>query len=169
MMRRVLWAAASLALAGCSTVAHSPQEHPEAAIYAADIDAAQAVDAALAQAGATGRNALIVMGANWCHDSRAFAGWMQTPRFKALIAERFVVAYINVGMPQTGDGHNLHIARRFGLEGTKGTPTVLVAAPDGTLLNPDTAGTWRNAASRSADAIHAQLSSFPLPADFTPS
>jgi hypothetical protein len=65
--------------------------------------------------------------------------------------------FVNVGMPQSGDGHNLDIARRFGLNEFPGTPAVLVLTADGTLVNPDTAASWRNAASRSEDAIIAEL------------
>ena len=60
-------------------------------------------------------------------------------------------------MPQSGDGHNLHIARRFGVDDLPGTPNLLVLSSDGTLLNRDTATTWRNAASREGDAIYDEL------------
>ncbi len=63
-------------------------------------------------------------------------------------------------MPQTDDGHNLHIARRFGLEALPGTPNLLVIDPQGTLVNAETATTWRDAASRDADAIYAELLGF---------
>ena len=60
-------------------------------------------------------------------------------------------------MPQTGDGHNLAIAKRFGLEDLPGTPNLLVVKPDGTLVNAETATTWRNSASRSEDEIYDEL------------
>jgi thiol-disulfide isomerase/thioredoxin len=100
---------------------------------------------------------LLVMGANWCHDSRALAGWLETPRFAALVAERYELVFVNVGMPQTGDGHNLDIAKRFGLADFPGTPALLVLTPEGALVNADTATSWRNAATRSEDAIYAEL------------
>ncbi|TMM45840.1 thioredoxin family protein [Qipengyuania marisflavi] len=134
--------------------------HPEARSYDAASDASADVDAALARAAQSGRNVLIVMGGNWCHDSRALAGWLETPRFAALVEQNFDLVFVNIGMPQTGDGHNLEIARRYGLEELPGTPNLLVVAPDGTLLNPDTATSWRNAASRSEDAIFTELQSF---------
>ena len=149
--------AASLSLAACATTPAEPSFHPEARLYDASRPAMADVDAALARAAETDRKVLLVMGANWCHDSRAFAGWMEQPRFQALVAEHYELVYVNVGMPQTADGHNLDVARRFGLEAIYGTPTVLVLDSDGAALNLDTAGTWRNTASRSADAIHAEL------------
>ena len=136
---------------------HSGPAHPEARSYDAAIDAQQAVDEALARAAANSRRLLLVMGANWCHDSRAFAGWMAEPRFKALIAQHYELVFVNVGMPQTGDGHNLHIARRFGLTSLEGTPSVVIATAGGDVLNAATAKSWRNAASRSEEAIYAEL------------
>lgn len=145
------------ALSACATTPVSTTNHPEARLYDASIDATALVDAALERATANGNKVLIVMGANWCHDSRAFAGWTRTPRLAALLAEKYETVFVDVGMPRTGDGHNLHIARRFGLEGLEGTPTVLVLAADGTPLNLDTAPSWRNTATRTEDDIFAEL------------
>lgn len=133
------------------------EKHPEARLYDASINASEAVDAALTRAEERKVNVLVVLGANWCHDSRAFAGWMETPRFKRLIEERYELVYINVGMPQSKDGHNLHLAKRFGVEDIEGTPTVLMLSWDGILLNEESAKTWRNTASRSEDAIFEEL------------
>ena len=116
------------------------------------------VDAALARAGQRETRVLLVMGANWCHDSRALAGWLETQRFAELVEANYELVFVNVGMPQTGDGHNLDIAQRFGLETLPGTPNLLVIDADGHLLNADSATSWRNAASRSEDVIYAELS-----------
>lgn len=143
--------------AGVTASATKEADHPEARLYDPSIDASAAVDAALARAAQRKVNVLLVLGANWCHDSRAFAGWMETPRFKALTDARYELVYINVGMPQTKDGHNLHIAERFGVADIEGTPTVLLLSWDGILLNDETAKSWRNTASRSEDAIFEEL------------
>ncbi|MXO91779.1 thioredoxin family protein [Pontixanthobacter aquaemixtae] len=140
-------------------VADEEEKHPEARLYDASRDAKSDVDAAILRAEADGRLVLLVLGANWCHDSRAFAGWTQEPRFQQLIAEHYELVFVNVGMPQTGDGHNLDIARRFDIE-VKGTPTVIILSPLGKVLNADTAKTWRNAASHSEDAIFDELLRF---------
>lgn len=132
-------------------------DYPEARMYDVSLDAGQAVDAALKRAQENGRHALLVLGANWCHDSRAFAGWMETERFQTLVEDRFELVYVNVGMPQSEDGHNLGIAQRFGFDSLEGTPTVLVIGPDGELRNRDTAKSWRNTASRSEDEIYDEL------------
>lgn len=137
-------------------------DHPEARLYNSAIDATDAVNAAMARASKRQVNALIVLGANWCHDSRAFAGWTETDRIGALIASNFELVFVNMGMPQTGDGHNMHILRRFRFDSMEGTPMVLVVTPDGAVLNRDTAKNWRNTASRSEDDIFDELESFAL-------
>ncbi|MGB7372725.1 thioredoxin family protein [Pontixanthobacter sp.] len=159
-----LLAAGALVLGGCAATGPSAPsltrqaaDHPEARIYDTSHDANAAVDAALARAAERTVNVLLVLGANWCHDSRAFAGWMETPRFKTLTDAQYELVYVNVGIPQTGDGHNLDIASRFGVEDIKGTPTVLLLSWDGVLLNGDTAKSWRNTASRSENAIFDEL------------
>ncbi len=147
----------ALLLAGCASTQQHHAAYPEAASYVVTPDPSAEVDAALARAAANDTRVMLVMGANWCHDSRALAGWLETPRFESLVAEHYELVFVNIGMPQTGDGHNIDIARRFGLEDLPGTPNLLVITADGTLVNPDTATTWRNAASRSEDAIYAEL------------
>jgi hypothetical protein len=156
VIRAAIVCAMALALGTCATTPATPA-HPEARAYAASPDAMADVDSALARASAKGTRVLLAMGANWCHDSRALAGWLATPRFAALVAERYEVVFVDVGSPQTGEGRNLEIARRFGLESFPGTPAVLVLTAQGALVNADTAQSWRNAASRSEDAIYAEL------------
>ena len=126
-------------------------DHPEASPFDMDpaIVAQNDVDEALAAAALTGKHAMIVMGANWCHDSRALAGWFETPRFEALLRENYSVAYVDVGQKN----RNIDVAQRFGLDNIVGTPTVIVTNAQGEVLNLETAPTWRNAASRSEDSI----------------
>ena len=132
--------ALALALAGCASVPQAAAPpHPEARLYAPEADAMADVDAALARAAASAKRVLLVLGANWCHDSRALAGWLETPRFAALTAARYEVVYVDVGIPQTGEGRNLEIAKRFGLADVPGTPALLVLTAEGEALNIDTA------------------------------
>ena len=148
----------AVSLAACVTMPQaSVPAHPEAKSFAVSRDASADVDEALERASVNGKHVLLVMGANWCHDSRALAGWLATPRFEALIAQEYELVFVNVGLPQTGDGHNLDIARKFGLEKPEGTPNLLVISADGKLLNADTATSWRNSATRSEDAIFDEL------------
>ena len=158
MIRPAIAAGLALTLAACASASGSSvAAHPEARVYAATPDAMRDVDAALVRASAHDKRVLLVMGANWCHDSRALAGWLETPRFAALVAERYELVFVDVGVPQTGKGRNLDIAQRFGLEDLTGTPALLVLTAGGEPVNAATATGWRNAASRSEEAIYAEL------------
>ena len=145
---------ACLAVA-CTSVTYAPSaiaaEHPEARPFDPDpsLVAQDAVDEALADSALSGKHAVIVMGANWCHDSRALAGWFETPRFEAMLQDNYTVRYIDVGQKD----RNIDVAQRFGLDEIVGTPTIIVTNTLGVVLNLDTAPTWRNAASRAEDEI----------------
>ncbi|MFM7379301.1 MAG: thioredoxin family protein [Erythrobacter sp.] len=159
MIRLLLAALLAAGAAACETTPYEPAAlaYPEASAYPAEADAMADVDATLTRAAVSGKRVLLVLGANWCHDSRALAGWLETPRFAALVAARYELVFVDVGMPQSGEGRNLDIAARFGLAEMKNTPALLVLTPDGRALNLDTARDWRDAASRSEDAIYAEL------------
>lgn len=152
-MRSIL-IAVCLGLSACTTSVHAAETHHEAhdepRPFEADRDAHADVDAALARAAARGTKALIVMGGNWCHDSRGFAAVMERPETAALIEEDFELVWVNVGQKVL----NQDVAQRFGLDGTPGTPTVIVTDADGTVLNLEDAPNWRNAASRKPEDIH---------------
>jgi hypothetical protein len=155
------------ALAGSFEHTEGAHDYPEARSYTVSADARADIDAALERAGQADKRVMLVMGANWCHDSRALAGWLATDRFAALIEERYELVFVNIGMPQAGDGHNLAIAQDFGLEDLPGTPNLLVLTAEGDLVNADTATSWRNSASRAEDAIFEELEALakaPVPA-----
>lgn len=156
MIRSAIAGTLALALGACATTPPAPA-HPEAKSYVVTPDAMADVDAALARATDNGKRVLLVMGGNWCHDSRALAGWFEAPRLSALVAERYELVFVNVGLPQTGDGHNLAVPQRFGLAELPGTPALLVLTAAGEPVNLDTAASWRNAATRGEDAIFAEL------------
>jgi len=132
----------------------SAAEHPEARLYDSTRDASNDVDAALAQGEAERKITLVVMGANWCHDSRALAGWFTTDADIMGVLERnFVVTYVDVGQKD----RNIDIAQRFGIEEIVGTPTMVMIDYDGSVLNKVTAKDWRNSASRSKEDIIYEL------------
>jgi thiol-disulfide isomerase/thioredoxin len=134
-----------------------PQARPFDAKAIADID----VSSALIRAALANKRVIIVMGANWCHDSIGLAGWFATPRFAAMLSSKYEVVYVDVGVPQTGNGRNSDIAKRFKAKPVKGTPTVFILSPQGKLLNKKDAGSWRNAASRSEDDIYRYFAELP--------
>lgn len=156
-MKRLLALALALSLGGCAVAGGA---HPEASLYDTSADATKAFADARARSTASGKPLLAVLGANWCHDSRALAGWLETPRFRNLVANGFEIVFVDVGRPQSGEGRNMAVPAAFGFATLASTPALLIVAPDGTLLNRETATTWGNAASRSEDAIYAYLARF---------
>ena len=131
-------------------------EHPEARPFDQMANAAKSVDAALVKADEEGKRVIVVMGANWCHDSRGLSGWFAKPKFTAMLAPKYEIVYVDVGQRD----RNIDIAQRFGISKIKGTPTVLVLSAQGDLLNPKSAPTWRNAASRSEGDIFSYFEAF---------
>ena len=119
-------------------------------------DAQSDVDATLFAAQTAKKNAIIVMGANWCHDSRALAGHFMTPRFQNLFAQSYEYVYVDMGIRN----RNLDIASQFGVKKVEGTPTVIITDMNGKVLNGQTAKTWRDAASRTEDEIYEEFLSY---------
>lgn len=150
----LLLAGLAMILAPAVLAETSEAGHPEARPFDESADAAAAVDAALARL--ADKRVIVVMGANWCHDSRGLAGWFAEPRFAAMLQARYELVYVDVGQRD----RNIDIARRFGIRAIKGTPTVLVLSSSGDLLNRRSAPKWRNAASRSEDDIFAYFDQF---------
>ena len=143
------WSAMASVKAGVFTLVEGEVDHPEATPFDNESDAKADVEMALERAVLSDNKLIIVMGANWCHDSRALAGWFETPRFARLLSKDYEVVFVDVGYKD----RNIDIAQSYGIEKIKGTPTVLVVSPEAQLLNPKSAPTWRNAASRDEDAI----------------
>ncbi|MEH6662334.1 MAG: thioredoxin family protein [Parasphingorhabdus sp.] len=157
-MRLLLLALAALTLVPLSAVSAEPHggDHPEARPFESEADATEQVDAALARAQLAEKRVIVVMGANWCHDSRGLAGWFAQPRFDAMLQDKYEIVYVDVGYKD----RNIDIARRFGIKAIKGTPTVLVLSPQGELLNRKSAPKWRNAASRTEEDIFTYFDQF---------
>ncbi len=151
------------------TVVHTSQPVPSVETHAKEADghvyaegrnASADVDGALSRAAASGKTVVIVMGANWCHDSTGLAKWFETPRFTAMMQPRYEIIYVDAGTPQSGDGRNQNIVKRFGGKKQKNTPYLMMISPAGKLLNRDDARSWRNADSRSGEDIFRYFAEF---------
>ncbi len=140
-------------------LSHRPHEE-ESGHYDASRDADADVNAMLAKIAENGKMGIIILGANWCHDSRGLAKHFDSERFQAMLNPRYEIVYVDVGVPQTGNGRNLHIAKRFKLKKLKGTPTVAIISSSGKLLNKKDAPKWRNADSRDEDDIYNHFANF---------
>ena len=142
--------------------AEAPNAAPAAAkYYPAEANARAALDAALSEAAAQNKLAVIVFGADWCHDSRALAQVLQSDAFKTEFGGRYAVAFIDVGVPQTGHGTNLDLVRLFGVKDLKSTPALFVVSAQGKVLNSrKDAVSWRNAESRGTEKVLAWFRGF---------
>ncbi len=162
-MMRWIWPILLSAMTPTPMLAAAPtgSAYPEATPYDKMADSTAAVDTALSRAKLSGKRVIIVMGANWCHDSRALAGWFESPRFAAMLKEKYEVVYVDAGMPQMqGQERNQHIIKRFGGKKQKGTPYIMILSTDGKLLNKKDAPTWRNAQSRGEEAVYQYFQQF---------
>ncbi len=110
------------------------------AVYDRNADAAAQIDAALAEASAQGTPALIVFGANWCHDSRGFAERVSADTaLGSFMADHYAIAFVDIGTRH----RNLDQAARFGVNAVHGTPTLVIAYGPGLAENASTVHDWR--------------------------
>lgn len=164
LMKALVFGTLFLGVTACASTASETkdicQSLPDGDVCAYDAtrDASEDVAVAQEKAEEEGLKSLIVMGANWCHDSRALAGYLETDALQSLINEHYSLVFVDVGQKN----RNLDIARSFGLDGIVGTPTVIIQNPDGTVLNLETAVSWRNSASRTAEDIYDELERYAL-------
>lgn len=148
--------AASLLFGGCASAPDPDFGVPAADSYRpfdASRDAAADVAAALARVAGTERRVAVVLGANWCHDSRGLAEHFARPEIAPLIAKRFEVVWVDTGMRD----RNKALAERFGVAPIQGTPTLVVLDARGRVLNREDAPSWRDAHSRTGDEVRAEL------------
>ncbi|NNE41436.1 MAG: thioredoxin family protein [Marinicaulis sp.] len=113
-------------------------------------NAQQDVDIALASARASGKNALLVFGGNWCHDSRGLAAKFEAPALAAIIEDHYVLTWIDVGRRD----RNLDVLRGVGVDDIYGTPTVVILSPNGEIINEDSVHDWRTADSKSFEETY---------------
>ena len=152
--------AATLLLAACGEGAGPAGDLPAleditpvAAPYDENLDAGAAVEAAFAEAEATGKRVLLKLGGNWCPDCRILAGMFEEPAFQTLLKENYVYVPINVGRYDV----NMNIPARFGFEKLDGVPTLLVVEPSGDLVNAATSAEWTNARDRDPKEVYAYV------------
>lgn len=166
MTPRLILALMAALILGAST-ACAQERYGE--VYDETAGAAAQVDAALAEAAARQSPALLVFGANWCHDSRGLAHTLATDEaLSAFMDEHYALAFIDVGTRS----RNLDQLARFGVDHVFGTPTLVVADGQGEILNADSAHHWRTADDADPADIGAYLAGFagadpPIPPDAT--
>ena len=135
-------------------------EHPRP--FDQDYDAMPVVETALAEAVAEQKLLLLVLGANWCHDSRGLAHHFEDEELAATLASGYVTRYIDVGWRD----RNYAVARRFGVAAVYGTPTVLIIDPvSEELLNRQSRSYWTSAASRPIEEAREYFAGYLSPDD----
>lgn len=162
-----------LLLALVSLCGNAAAAEPGSVLRYPPLAAPDEVHATLAAAREQARGAdkllMVVLGADWCHDSRAFADYLQDPDFRTLIDARYVVERVNVGFYE-----NVRpVVDAWDLPVIYGTPTVIVEEPNsGVILNRDTLPYWRNADALGIEAALTYFDAFqpgPPPQAPTPS
>jgi hypothetical protein len=102
---------------------------------------------------------MIVLGANWCHDSTDFAKLLKNPGVAPDIDKHYEVQFINVGYLD----HIREFVTPYGVPVIYGTPTVMVVKPGtNTLLNRDSLSYWRNASNLGATDARVYFAQYSL-------
>lgn len=130
-------------------------DHPRP--FDGNYDAMAIVDEAMAEALAENKRLLLVLGANWCHDSRGLAHHFQDEELAATLEAHYITRYIDVGWRD----RNNDVILRFGVSAVYGTPTVFIIDPtDEHLINRETRSLWTSAASRSIEEAREYFADF---------
>jgi protein disulfide-isomerase len=103
----------------------------------------------LDQARASGKDLLVIFGANWCKDCRELDKALHG-RAAALIDARFVVVKVDVG----DSDKNLDILKHYGYPTGKGIPAAIVLAPQDKVLYATRAGELADARHMGDDGIY---------------
>jgi hypothetical protein len=108
----------------------------------------------------SGKNLLVVLGANWCHDSKNFVTRKMTdPSVAPLLESRYHTLLVNVGMYEQLQAQ-LDV---LDIPALYGTPTVIaVDAASMQVLNRDSLDTWRSSETRSAQEAAEYFTQLPV-------
>src|SRR5580692_9195703 len=100
-------------------------------IYDETADAHHDISAAIAKAGASKKNVVLIFGANWCEDCHALHDQLHKPELAAIIAANFVVVNIDIGL----GAKNLDLAQQYHVAVQQhGIPALAVLDSHGNLL-----------------------------------
>ena len=142
-------------LMGCQSTTHHGEVLPQYTFIAHDNDM-ERVASAQSTAQANGKLLLVVMGAQWCHDSRGLAAKFSTNQMQTILSDRFETVFIDVGY--FDDLH--YLPQKYAYPAYFGTPTVMVINPETSqLLNEVNLSKWQSADSVPMDDYLAFFSS----------
>ena len=117
-------------------------------LYPPSEDVMAEVPAGFETARVSNRLLLVVMGANWCHDSRALASRLYEEPLSAGIAEHYELLFVDVGYLEKGKD----VITSLGIPVYYATPTVLIIDPvSGSVINAQNRHQWAEAATISME------------------
>lgn len=126
-------------LAGSAIAAETDAE---GALFQPSADPLADVQQALDRAGQSDRLALVVLGANWCHDSRALAARLHDSPLEEVVEQHYEMVLVDVGFFETGRA----LTQEFGVAHYYATPTVLIIDPASRdVINNEDRHIWGNA------------------------
>ena len=115
---------------------------PDGKLFQPSADPLADVQQALSRADDGDRLALVVLGANWCHDSRALASRLHSPPLADVVQESYELVFVDVGYYDKGRD----VVQQFGVAHFYATPTVLIIDPSSrALVNDEDRHIWGNA------------------------
>ena len=126
-------------IVGCASAAETD---PDGKLFQSSADPLADVQQALVSANDGDRLALVVLGANWCHDSRALAARLYSPPLAEVIQQHYELVFVDVGFLDKGRD----VVQQFDVAHFYATPTVLIIDPSSrALLNDEDRHIWGNA------------------------
>lgn len=117
-------------------------------LYLSSIDPVADLAAKLESARQSHKRLLVVMGGNWCHDSRALASRLFSEPLSATINEHYEILFVDVGYLEKGRD----VITSLGIPVYYATPTLLIVDPvSGLVVNAQDRHQWAEAASISME------------------
>jgi len=111
-------------------------------IFSPVTDLSQQVNQTLTAAKTQNKKALLVLGAQWCHDSKGLAKNFSTPQMQKILTENYQVLFVDVGYLEKG----FDLVKQFNIPIYYGTPTVMVVEPNSAkVLNRSSMKKWLSA------------------------
>lgn len=111
-------------------------------VFSSEANLPTKVAQTLQVAASKNQKALLVLGAQWCHDSKGLAMKFSTPEMQKILSKNYQTLFIDVGYLEKG----FDIVKKFNLPVYYGTPTVLVIDPNSTeILNRASMQKWLSA------------------------
>ena len=141
---KMFWVATILILVSVPSVfAHAEESGDNGSAYPILESALDETEAAIERALEQEKLALVILGAHWCHDSKALARRLDQPALREVLDDRYETLLVGLGYYE----HGFDVAERLGIEIYTHTPTVLIYDPKSeSIVNIDDHHIWRESA-----------------------